>query len=72
MVANPVKAGIGRKGFASPGEKREGDLKSPTGLFRLGQLFCYDNSVSQKCLLFKPLLQTNGLTILNHPITTGG
>lgn len=54
MVANPVEAGIGRKGFANPGEKREGDLKSPSGLFRLGQLFCYDNSVSTKM----PFIQT--------------
>ena len=54
MVLSPVKAGIGRKGFAGPGEKREGDLKSPTGLFRLGQLFCYDNSVSTKM----PFIQT--------------
>jgi L,D-peptidoglycan transpeptidase YkuD (ErfK/YbiS/YcfS/YnhG family) len=54
MFATPVKAGIGRKGFANPGEKREGDLKSPSGLFRLGQLFCYDNSVSTKM----PFIQT--------------
>ncbi len=54
MVASPVKAGIGRKGFADPGEKREGDLKSPSGLFRLGKLFCYDNSVSTKM----PFIQT--------------
>lgn len=54
IVANPVEAGIGRKGFASPGEKREGDLKSPSGLFSLGQLFCYDNSVSTKM----PFIQT--------------
>jgi L,D-peptidoglycan transpeptidase YkuD (ErfK/YbiS/YcfS/YnhG family) len=54
MVATPVKAGIGRNGFANPGEKREGDLKSPSGLFRMGQLFCYDNSVSTKM----PYIQT--------------
>lgn len=54
LVSTPVKAGIGRKGFANPGEKREGDLKSPTGLFRLGRLFCYDNSVPGKM----PFIQT--------------
>jgi L,D-peptidoglycan transpeptidase YkuD (ErfK/YbiS/YcfS/YnhG family) len=54
MVATPVIAGIGRNGFANPGEKREGDLKSPSGLFRLGQLFCYDNSVTTKM----PFIQT--------------
>jgi len=48
MVTAAMKAGIGRNGFANPGEKREGDKKSPTGLFRLGQLFCYDNTVRTK------------------------
>ncbi len=54
LVSAPVKAGIGRKGFANPGEKREGDLKSPSGLFRLGRLFCYNNSVPGKM----PFIQT--------------
>lgn len=45
-VFEPVIAGIGRKGFAEPGMKREGDQKSPSGLFRLGQLFCYDPVVN--------------------------
>jgi L,D-peptidoglycan transpeptidase YkuD (ErfK/YbiS/YcfS/YnhG family) len=54
MVTASMKAGIGRNGFANPGEKREGDKKSPTGLFRLGQLFCYDNTVSSKM----PFIQT--------------
>ncbi len=47
-VLPPMQAGIGRKGFAAPGEKREGDQKSPTGLFRLGQLFCYENRVDTR------------------------
>ena len=42
-VFDVIDAGIGRKGFAAPGEKREGDNRSPTGFFRLGQLFGYDN-----------------------------
>jgi len=54
MVTAAMKAGIGRNGFANPGEKREGDKKSPTGLFRLGQLFCYDNTVRTKM----PFIQT--------------
>jgi len=45
MVSAPMTAGIGRKGFAAPGVKREGDRKSPTGLFLLGQLFCYEKKV---------------------------
>lgn len=47
-VFGPVQAGIGRKGFAAPGEKREGDQKSPSGLFRLGQLFCYEKAVDTR------------------------
>ncbi|HAQ19732.1 MAG TPA: hypothetical protein DCR40_10940 [Prolixibacteraceae bacterium] len=44
----PVPAGIGRKGFAAPGAKREGDQMSPTGLFPLGQLFCYEKDVKTR------------------------
>lgn len=40
-VYGPMAAGVGKNGFAAPGEKREGDGKSPTGAFALGQLFCY-------------------------------
>lgn len=47
-VTEPMQAGIGRKGFAAPGAKREGDNQSPTGLFCLGQLFCYDKNVDTR------------------------
>jgi L,D-peptidoglycan transpeptidase YkuD (ErfK/YbiS/YcfS/YnhG family) len=47
-VTGPIQAGIGRKGFAASGAKREGDDQSPTGLFRLGQLFCYDKEVDTR------------------------
>lgn len=50
----PMPAGIGAKGFAAPGEKREGDKKSPTGIFGLGQLFCYDDEVNTRM----PFIQT--------------
>jgi len=30
-VSGPVEAVIGKKGFAPPGEKREGDGKTPSG-----------------------------------------
>ena len=53
-VTEPMQAGIGRKGFAAPGAKREGDNHSPTGLFRLGQLFCYDKIVDTRI----PFIQT--------------
>jgi len=47
-ISAPTTAGIGRKGFAAPNAKREGDQKSPTGFFRLGQLFCYEKDVATK------------------------
>jgi len=42
LKQGPVSAGIGKKGFARSSEKREGDGKSPTGIFRLGKLFSYE------------------------------
>lgn len=48
VAIGPVAAGIGENGFAAPGQKMEGDGKSPTGLFRLGQLFTYENEVDSK------------------------
>ena len=54
VIHKPMSVGIGRKGFAAPKAKREGDQQSPTGLFRLGQLFCYDKLVST----LMPFIQT--------------
>ena len=51
----PVQASIGRTGFALPGEKIEGDGKSPTGIFDLGQLYTYEASVKTSL----PYIQTN-------------
>jgi len=42
---NPIVVGIGKKGFALPQNKVEGDGKSPTGIFRLGKLFSYDKQI---------------------------
>lgn len=42
----PLQVGIGKKGFALPLEKREGDGKSPTGIFRLGKLFTYEKQLN--------------------------
>ena len=44
----PILASIGRTGFAAPGAKVEGDGKTPTGLFALGQLFSYEPSINSK------------------------
>jgi len=51
----PVQASIGRTGFALPGEKIEGDGKSPSGIFDLGQLYTYEASVKTNL----PFIQTN-------------
>ena len=55
MKLRPVLASIGRTGFALPGEKIEGDGKSPTGVFTLGQLYTYEASVNTSL----PFIQTN-------------
>ena len=54
VISAPMAAGIGRKGFAAPNTKREGDQKSPTGFFRFGQLFCYEKEVDTRI----PFIQT--------------
>ncbi len=48
VASAPMQAGIGRKGFAAPNAKREGDNQSPTGFFRLGKMFCYEKEVDTK------------------------
>ena len=50
-----IPASIGRNGFALLEKKIEGDGKSPTGLFMLGQLFCYENKINSSL----PFIQTN-------------
>ena len=42
----PLPATVGRKGFAAPGEKREGDGTTPSGLFPLEFVFGYAPSVA--------------------------
>ena len=55
LISKPITVGIGRKGFAAPYAKREGDNQSPSGFFRLGLLFCYDKVVNTKM----PFIQTS-------------
>lgn len=45
QVFDEIPAGIGEHGFAVKDEKTEGDGKSPTGIFALGQMFTYLDSV---------------------------
>jgi len=44
----PFAGSIGEKGFAAIDKKREGDGKSPSGVFPLGIAFGYDPSVATK------------------------
>jgi len=46
--AGPLKAMVGRNGFAKLGKKREGDGHNPTGLFPLEFAFGYEPAVNTK------------------------
>ncbi len=49
MVAfEPFSAVVGRNGFAPFGEKREGDGRTPSGMYRLGDVFGYAEAVNTK------------------------
>ncbi len=48
LVSGPMEATIGKNGFALPGEKREGDGKTPSGIFSLKRTFGYEKSVKTK------------------------
>jgi len=41
QVMDPLDAVVGRNGFAPQGEKREGDGRTPSGIYRLGMAFGY-------------------------------
>jgi L,D-peptidoglycan transpeptidase YkuD (ErfK/YbiS/YcfS/YnhG family) len=44
----PIEGVIGRNGFAPPGKKREGDGRTPSGIFPLSLVFGYAPSVPTK------------------------
>lgn len=48
LRTGPLPAVIGRKGFAPANEKREGDLRAPTGLFPLESAFGYAPSIDTR------------------------
>jgi L,D-peptidoglycan transpeptidase YkuD (ErfK/YbiS/YcfS/YnhG family) len=48
LVFPTFTGSIGEKGFATMGKKREGDGKTPTGIFPLGIAFGYDRSMATK------------------------
>jgi L,D-peptidoglycan transpeptidase YkuD (ErfK/YbiS/YcfS/YnhG family) len=47
-VLGPMESTIGKNGFALPGEKREGDGKTPSGIFLLKRTFGYDKAIKTK------------------------
>jgi L,D-peptidoglycan transpeptidase YkuD (ErfK/YbiS/YcfS/YnhG family) len=48
MAFGPLDAVIGKNGFAPAGEKREGDGKTPSGIYPLKMTFGYGESVKTK------------------------
>jgi L,D-peptidoglycan transpeptidase YkuD (ErfK/YbiS/YcfS/YnhG family) len=44
----PFNAVIGKNGFAAAGEKREGDGKTPSGIYPLKMTFGYDETIKTK------------------------
>ncbi len=48
MAFEPFNAVIGKKGFAPPGEKKEGDGKTPSGIYSLKTTFGYNESIKTK------------------------
>jgi len=47
-VRGPLPCTIGKKGFAPAGEKREGDGRTPSGVYRIGKAFGYEKTVDTK------------------------
>jgi L,D-peptidoglycan transpeptidase YkuD (ErfK/YbiS/YcfS/YnhG family) len=47
-VRESIDGVIGKNGFAKPGEKREGDGKTPSGIFPLKMAFGYNESIRTK------------------------
>ena len=48
MAFEPFYAVVGKNGFAPPDEKREGDGKTPSGIYPLKQTFGYYESINSK------------------------
>jgi L,D-peptidoglycan transpeptidase YkuD (ErfK/YbiS/YcfS/YnhG family) len=48
QAMSSLDAVIGRNGFAPPGEKREGDGRTPSGLYRIGTAFGYADWITTK------------------------
>ena len=44
----PSTVNIGKNGFASEGKKREGDGKTPSGIFKIGSAFGYEDNLENE------------------------
>lgn len=44
QVLEPFKASVGASGIAPAGKKKEGDMKTPSGIFTLGTAFGYEKT----------------------------
>ena len=49
-VSDPIPAKVGRNGFALSGEKREGDGKTPSGIFSLKRTFALPGRSTSSCI----------------------
>src|SRR5438270_6411798 len=47
-VHGPMPCTIGKNGFAAPGEKKEGDGRTPSGVYKIGMAFGYERSIDTK------------------------
>ncbi|WP_460596899.1 L,D-transpeptidase family protein [Geomonas sp. Red276] len=48
VAVPPIEAVIGSGGFAEPGKKREGDMRTPSGVFSLERTFGYQPSIDSR------------------------
>jgi L,D-peptidoglycan transpeptidase YkuD (ErfK/YbiS/YcfS/YnhG family) len=53
LMFSPIDASIGRNGFASPDKKREGDGKTPSGVYLLEFAFGYSTGINTKMSYFQ-------------------
>lgn len=67
IIFDSIPAGIGRNGFAMQNGKREGDGKSPSGIFSLGQLFTYESTVKTAMPFIQSTEEDKWIDDVNSP-----
>jgi L,D-peptidoglycan transpeptidase YkuD (ErfK/YbiS/YcfS/YnhG family) len=65
ITRDAIDGVIRKNGFANPDEKREGDIKSHSGIFRLQRTFSYVTvrSFLQRCLTVRHYMMIYGLVM---------